>query len=60
MAEEDSVAAGTRGLVRGAVVVGCILILIFAALFAVSRFRGSEDHSGKPSASYDVHTRQLT
>ena len=27
MAEEDSVAAGTRGLVRGAVVVGCILIL---------------------------------
>ena len=53
-------AAGTRGLVRGAVVVGCILILIFAALFAVSRFRGSEDHWGKPSASYDVHTRQLT
>ena len=35
-------------------------VIIFAALFAASRFRGSEDHSGKPSASYDVHTRQLT
>jgi hypothetical protein len=60
MAEENPVAEGTRGLIRGAVVVCCILILIFAALFAASRFRGSEEHSGKPSASYDVHTRQLT
>jgi hypothetical protein len=58
--EEDPVAAGTRGLVRGALVVAVILIIIFAALFVVSRFSGGEDHSGKPSASYDVHPRQLT
>lgn len=56
---EDSVPAGTRQLIRGAVVVGVILILIFAALFAYSRFVGGNDHSGKPSASL-VHTRQLT
>ena len=57
MAEEDPVAAGTRGLVRGALVVAIILIIIFAALFLVSRFRGGE---GKPAASLDVHTLQIT
>jgi hypothetical protein len=57
MAEEDPVAAGTRGLIRGALVVGAILILIFAGVFAVSRFSGGE---GKPAASLDVPTRQIT
>lgn len=57
---EDSVQAGTGDLIRGALVVAAILIIIFAGLFVVSRFRGGEEHSGKPSASYDVHARHLT
>jgi hypothetical protein len=60
MAEEDPVAEGTRGLVRGAVVVCVALVVLFAVLFAGPRLIGSKDNSGKPSASYDVHTRQLT
>jgi hypothetical protein len=55
--EEDPVAAGTRGLIRGALVVGVILIVIFAAIFVVSRFRGGEE---KPAASLDVPTVQIT
>ena len=55
---EDSVPAGTRDLVRGALVVAAILIIIFAGLFVVSRFSGGE---GKPAASLDVHhTQQIT
>ena len=57
MAEEDPVAEGTRGLVRGALAVAIILIILFAGLFVVSRFSGGE---GKPAASLDVHTRQIT
>ena len=57
MAEEDTVAEGTRGLVRGALIVAVILIIIFAALFVFSRSRGGE---GKPAASLDVHSRQIT
>jgi hypothetical protein len=56
MADEDPVAEGTRGLVRGAVVACVALVVLFAVLFAGSRLIGSKDHS----ASSDVHTRQLT
>jgi hypothetical protein len=57
---EDSVAAETRRLVGGAVIVCFALVVLFAVLFAGPRLIGSKDNSGKPSASYDVHTRQLT
>ena len=53
--EEDPVAAGTRGLVRGALVVAVILIIIFAALFVVSRFSGGD---GKSAANL-VLTQRL-
>jgi hypothetical protein len=55
MAKGDPVAEGTRGLIRGALVVGDILIIIFAGLFVVSKFRGGE---GKSAANL-VHTQQL-
>jgi hypothetical protein len=58
--EENSVAAGTRNLVRGTLVVAAILIIIFAALFVYSRSRGGEDHSGKPSASFEFQAQQIT
>ncbi|MBU6463951.1 MAG: hypothetical protein KGK01_01220 [Bradyrhizobium sp.] len=54
---EGTVQSGTGDLIRGALVVACILIIIFAGLFVVSRFSGSE---GKPAASLDVHTQQIT
>ena len=57
MKEEDPVAAGTRGLIRGALIVAAILIIVFAALFVFSRSRGGEDHSGKPSASLEGSSR---
>jgi len=55
MAEKDLVAEGTRALIRGALVVGVILIIIFAALFVYSRNRGGQ---GKSVASL-VYTQQL-
>ena len=55
---EDSVQAGTGGLIRGALVVAAILIIPFAGMFLVSRFSGGGE--GKTAASYTVHTSQLT
>jgi hypothetical protein len=55
---EDSVQAGTGGLIRGALVVAAILIILFAGMFLVSRFSGGGE--GKTAASYTVHTSQLT
>ena len=58
--KEDSVPAETRQVVGGAVVVCFALVVLFAVLFAGPRLIGSSDPSGKPAASLDVHTPQLT